>query len=111
MGSLVQSHDRRGVGHMIEAKPRTEAPKPIDRKFMDESVRPCDDFYQYAVGTWLADTKIPDDEAGWGGFAELRDRNFDVLHQILDDAARGDGSGSAKLVGDLYVSGMDEAGI
>jgi putative endopeptidase len=89
----------------------TSAPKPIDRKFMDESVRPCDDFYQYAVGTWLAETKIPDDEAGWGGFAELRDRNLEVLNQILEDAAKAGGSGNTKLVGDLYAGGMDEAGV
>ena len=95
---------------MIETKSRTDAPRPIDRSHMDPTARPCDDFYQYANGTWLANTKIPDDEAGWGGFAELRDRNFDVLHGILDEAATG-GTGSGKLVGDLYASGMDEAAI
>jgi putative endopeptidase len=85
----------------------TTSPKPIDRGHMDPTAKPCDDFYQYANGAWLANTKIPDDEAGWGGFAELRDRNFAVLHDILEEAAKQNGS----LVGDLYASGMDEAGI
>jgi putative endopeptidase len=74
---------------MIETGTRTDTPGPIERKFMDDSVGAADDFYQYANGAWLAETKIPDDEAGWGGFSEVRDRNFAVLHEILDHAARG----------------------
>src|SRR4051812_27092315 len=96
---------------MIDTGTRTDTPGPIERKFMDESVRAGDDFFQYANGAWLAATAIPDDEAGWGGFSEVRDRNFAVLHEILEDAARAGGTGNKKLVGDLYASGLDEEGI
>jgi putative endopeptidase len=92
---------------VVETEPRTEAPKPIDRAFMDTTVRPGDDFFQYANGTWLKNTRIPDDEIGWGGFTEVRDRNLAVLHEILEGAATRPGD----LVGDLYASGMDEAAI
>ena len=96
---------------MIETDTRTGTPGPIERRFMDPSVRPCDDFYEFANGAWLRETPIPDDEAGWGGFSELRDRNLAVLHGILEDAARDGRAGNAKLVGDLYATGMDEAAI
>jgi len=39
---------------------------------MDTLVNPKDDFYNYVNGTWMKDTKIPEDEAGWGGFNVLR---------------------------------------
>ena len=94
---------------MTETTTRTAG--PIERRFMNRAIRPCDDFFEYANGTWLRETPIPDDEAGWGGFSEVRDRNFAVLHEILDDAARDGGSGPRKLVGDLYASGLDEAAI
>jgi len=96
---------------MIETDTRTGTPGPIERRFMDPAVRPCDDFYEFANGAWLRETAIPDDEAGWGGFSELRDRNLAVLHAILEDAARDGRAGNAKLVGDLYATGMDEAAI
>src|SRR5690348_8221286 len=85
----------------------------ISREAMDPSVRPCDDFYAYANGTWLRTTEIPADEAVWGGFSEVRDRSLAILHDILDAAAAAKGArGSAdQLIGDLYASGMDEAGI
>src|SRR4051812_50013295 len=96
---------------MIDTGTRTDTPGPIERKFMDESVRAGDDFFQYANGAWLAATAIPDDEAGWGGFSEVRDRNFAVLHEILEDAARAGGAGDKKLVGDLYAGGPGEGGV
>ncbi|MDO8506569.1 MAG: M13 family metallopeptidase N-terminal domain-containing protein, partial [Candidatus Limnocylindria bacterium] len=96
---------------MTETDRRTETPGPIERRFMDPSVRPCDDFYRHANGAWLDETPIPDDETGWGGFSEVRDRNYAVLHEILERAARDGRSGNAKLVGDLYASGADEAAV
>ncbi|HEY6958662.1 MAG TPA: M13 family metallopeptidase [Candidatus Limnocylindria bacterium] len=83
--------------------------RTIQREFMDASVRPCDDFYRYANGGYLAKTKIPDDQATWGGFAELQERNQNVLHEIVEDAARSSSNDvNVRLVGDLYASGMDE---
>src|SRR2546423_15147117 len=84
----------------------------ISREAMDPAVRPCDDFYAYANGAWLRSTQIPADEAVWGGFTEVRDRNLAILHEILETAAAARGApGSAEqLIGDLYAGGMDEAG-
>ncbi|HLZ48269.1 MAG TPA: hypothetical protein VKR80_06415 [Candidatus Limnocylindria bacterium] len=48
----------------------------ISREAKDPSVRPCDD---YANGTWLRTTQIPADEAVWGGFTEVRERNLAIL--------------------------------
>ena len=80
---------------------------------MDLRIRPCDDFWRYANGTWLRDTTIPADEPVWGGFSELRDRNLAVLREILESAATaGHERGSPRQqVGDLYASGMDESAI
>ena len=36
---------------------------------MDRSVKPGDDFYQYANGDWIARTEIPPDRGGIGVFS------------------------------------------
>ncbi len=93
--------------------PKT-APKAIDPANLDTSVKPCDDFYQYANGGWLKRSAIPADKARFGSFEELADRNRDTLHAILEEtSSRTDwkkGSLEQK-VGDFYASGMDEAAI
>lgn len=50
---------------------------------MDTLVSPKDDFYNYVNGTWMKETKIPDDRSSWGGFSVLRkSTDKDVLEII-----------------------------
>ena len=86
----------------------------VELEYLDRTVRPCDDFYRFANGRWLATATIPPEERAWGAFAELRDRNQAVLREILETAAadRDHQRGTpAQLVGDFFASGMDEAAI
>ena len=86
----------------------------IDLEGMDPSVKPYEDFYQFASGKWLAATAIPEDRASFAMFDLVDDRNKDVLHEILEDAAKDDKLGGAPKdsikakVGAFYASGMDE---
>jgi putative endopeptidase len=77
---------------------------------MDTTCAACEDFYQFANGGWLARTDIPPAYASWGSFTELAEHNNDVLHGILDEAARNtdapDGSNASKL-GIFYGTCMD----
>jgi putative endopeptidase len=82
----------------------------LDLSALNRSVQPCDDFYQFACGTWAANNPIPSDRSRWGSFDELSERNNDVLHQILDRAATGKDA-DTKKIGDYYASCMDEATI
>lgn len=76
-------------------------------------MRPCDDFFRFANGTWLSTAVIPPEERGWGAFAEIRDRNHSVLKALLEEAAAGGHRRGtpAQKVGDLFAVGMDEDAI
>lgn len=56
---------------------------------MDTSLSPKDDFYNYVNGSWMKNTKIPEDQVRWGGFGVLRKSTDKDVLGILDKADKG----------------------
>src|SRR5207253_473559 len=79
---------------------------------LDRTVNPCNDFYRFACGSWLARTRIPEDRPQWGrAFSEVLERDEKVLRQIVEQDARGEPDPAnpfAQKVGDFYATCMDE---
>ena len=87
--------------------------KGFDTSRMDKSVDACNDFFQYANGTWLKSTEIPASQSRWGTFNILGDNNNNILRAVLESSSKTKSvAGSdAQLIGDFYASCMDEAAI
>ena len=85
----------------------------IDPATFDPAVKPQDDFFRFVNGGWLKTAVIPPEQATWGAFIELRERNNKILRDICERAAANGGNGTPieRMVGDFYASGMDEAAI
>src|SRR5258708_18412907 len=85
----------------------------FDTTRMDRSADACDDFFQFANGTWVKNTEIPPSQSRWGSFNILSESNRDVLHDILENAVKQKAKKGSdmRLIGDFYASCMDEATI
>jgi putative endopeptidase len=81
----------------------------IDLDYMDASVRPQDDFFMFANGTWTKNNPVPASESRWGSFNELDQANKTKLKKILEAAKESDApKGSTdQILGDYYESFMD----
>jgi len=89
-----------------------EAPPKVPRfsvDYMDKSVEPGADFFHYAAGTWMRSNPVPADKPRWGAFIELQERNWFLIHQILDStlASAAATNSPAQKISDFYRSAMD----
>lgn len=75
------------------------------------SVKPGDDFNEYANGTYLRTTEIPADKSRFGPFDVLYENAQSQLKSIIETSAANPANENARKVGALYASFMDEAKI
>jgi len=99
-----------GAGLRASAKPASDANYwGFDTANLDKTCKPCDDFYQFAMGGWMKANPIPPEYSTWGSFSQLLDKNQQNLRQILEAAEKqpaAAGSNEQKI-GDFYSSCMD----
>ena len=80
---------------------------------MDRSVKPGNNFFEYANGAWSKRTEIPPDRAGLSVFSMLNDVAVKRTSGLIEEIAKSNpaaGSGKRKIA-DLYNSYMDQSGI
>ena len=81
----------------------------INLSYMDNTVRPQDDFYNYVNGNWMKTVEIPSDKARWGSFDELREHTDVAVLKILKESLGQtfeQGTDGQKIA-DLYKSFVD----
>ena len=85
----------------------------LDRRNLDFSVAPCTDFYQYSNGGWLERNPIPEDQSRWTISSELRERNYELLRDILEQAVTADAEvgTNKRKVADFWSTAMDTEAI
>jgi len=87
--------------------------KAIDMANLDITVRPQDNFYDYATGGWRKNNPLTDEYSRFGTFDVLGEQNVTQVRGIIEEAAKDFGkAGSVKeKIGKFYASGMDSAAI
>ncbi|MHC3127295.1 peptidase M13, partial [Brevundimonas sp. GN22] len=98
----AQSHTGHGAHYQ---------PWGFDLAGRDMSVRPGDDFNQFANGNYLASIEIPADKTRFGPFDMLYETAQGQLRAIIEESAANPTTDNARKVGALYASFMDEAAL
>lgn len=72
-----------------QTTPATAKEEGLNLSYMDTSVRPQDDFFNYVNGNWIKTAEIPSDKSSWGSFNALREdvdvASLEILNKILSD--------------------------
>ena len=76
----------------------------INLDYMDTSVKASEDFFKHVNGKWLDNNEIPDDQATWGSFQELRKKTDEDALAILKSAM----SDNKDLGGIKVLPGSDQ---
>ncbi len=86
------------------------APKAVhsfDLNSIDKTADPCTDFFAYSCGNWIKNNPIPSDQARWGSFNALSERNRYLLYVELNRAASDPKTALQRQYGDFYASCMN----
>src|SRR5258708_34436154 len=85
----------------------------FDPANLGKTCKPCDDFFQFAMGGWMKSNPIPPEYSTWGSFTVLADKNQQGLRQMREATAKADAPSGCneRKIGDFYSSCMDTGAI
>ena len=85
----------------------------INLAAMDKSVKPGDDFYAYANGTWMKTSEIPADRSSIGSFLITQQELEKRMDGLMADIGKSDAAAGTKerLLADYAKAYMDQAGM
>ena len=83
--------------------------KGFDKNNIDNTCKPCDDFYQYINGGWIKNNPIPAAYSSWGNFHILSDKNNGYLKSILEglQAQQNAAGSNEQKLSDFYYTALD----
>src|SRR5262245_41067296 len=82
-----------------------------DLSARDAKVKPGDDFFVHANGAWLARTPIPSDQPSVSAARDVFDLTQTQLRTMIDESAAKASTPTARQIGGLYKSFMDEKAV
>lgn len=88
-----------------------EMTETLNLDWRNTNIKPQENFFAYANGSWQAKNPIPPEYGIWSVFNLLDLRVQEQIHQILIAASRNKQAKPGSItqkVGDFYYSGMDE---
>ena len=99
-----------GTSGCGDAGKSKKAEPAINVANMDTAVKPGDDFYRFANGSWLKNNPIPAEYSRYGVFELLQEENYEQLKTILAEASADKNAAAGTVnqkIRDYYNSGMD----
>lgn len=78
---------------------------------LDDTVEPCDDFYNFACGNFVENTIIPDDKVSVNAFSVISDKLQEQLRTIITAPIEDDDIEPFKMVKKLYLACMNKSKI
>ena len=76
---------------------------------MDQTVDPCDDFYQFACGGFEKRNIIPDDQSSVTTFSLISDKVTEQLRTLVEKPIDDDEAQPFKLVKKLFKSCLNKS--
>ncbi len=101
------------VASVVSTTPNTAHAQNENLRDIDRSIKPGDDFYRYANGSWLGIVTIPANQSSYDTRAMIAEKTSQRVRDLIQEAAAArlaDGS-VAQKVGAYYAGFMDEDGI